>query len=376
MNPRIGVSVLVLLLTGLAGPLVAQRPASVTAAAVVDGYSFDPGLGFESVTEFSLPVVGRIALSERAHLVVSTGWASLSSEQADGEDVTLSGVLDTEARLTFDVVPSRFSVLATAVLPSGTSSLETEQIPVLAVIANEALDLSTVRFGSGGAVGGGVVGALPVGEMALGVAATVRRDFSYEPVVPSPTTLQPGAEAKLRLGLEGPVSRTAYLRFAGIVSYRGEDELGGTEQGSSSTLWTGYAALENGFGTSDLVLYLFDNFRAAPRLEGTAFGPTVLPRSNTFAAGARWSFPMRGLDRITPSLEYRVTQAAPSPAVDDLEDLGNSLRAGVEYRLRAAPRASVVFEAEGVWGEVGDLRGSPLVGVSGYRAGVHLELTR
>ncbi len=373
---RLTLPVLAFVLAGLGAPLVAQSPASVTAAAVVDGYSFDPGLGFESVTEFSLPVVGRMGLGDRANLVVSTGWASLTSKQADGEEVTLSGVLDTEARLTLSMVPNRFSLLATAVLPSGTSSLETEQLPVLAVIANEALDLSTVRFGSGGAVGGGVVGALPVGVMALGVAATVRQDFAYDPVASSPTEFQPGAEAKLRVGLEGPVARTAYLRFAGIVSYRGEDELGGTEQGSSSTLWTGYAALENGFGTSDLVVYLFDNFRTAPRLEGTAFGPTVLPRSNTFAAGARWSFPVRGLDRVTPLLEYRLTQAAPSPTVDELEELGTSLRAGVEYRLRAAPRASLVLKAQGVWGEVGDLRGSPLVGVSGYRAGVHLELTR
>ena len=139
-----------------------------------------------------------------------------------------------------------------------------------------------------------------------------------------------------------------------MFSRRGQDEFGVDSPGAASNQWTGYAALENGLGSSNLALYIFDSFRTAPRLEGTAFGPTVLPRSNTFAVGGQWVVPVRRLDHITPKVEYRLARAAPSPDDDQLEKLGSTFRAGVEYRLAASPLASVVFQAEGLFGEVGD----------------------
>jgi hypothetical protein len=359
------------------GTASAQIDGVVRAAVLAESYSFDAGLGFESISELSIPVVARFGLDGRGDLLLSTGYANLRSSGAEGaEDVTLSGVLDIEARLTLEVVPKRLSVILSGVLPSGTSTLETEQVPILALISNEALDLTTLRFGSGGAFGGGFVGAVPAGNMALGVAATYRQEMAYDPLAGSSVQLSPGPEMRVRVGLEGQASPTSYLRLAAMFSRRGQDEFGVDSPGAASNQWTGYAALENGLGSSNLALYIFDSFRTAPRLEGTAFGPTVLPRSNTFAVGGQWVVPVRSLDHITPKVEYRLARAAPSPDDDQLEKLGSTFRAGVEYRLNASPLASVVFQAEGLFGEVGDLRAFELVGVTGYRAGIHVELRR
>ena len=356
----------------LAAP--AESQTSVSTAVVRDFYSFSPGLGFDDIAELSIPVVVQFPLGRRADLLVSSGYASLSSSASgDGEDLDLSGVLDTEARLAYELLPGRLSVLVSGVLPSGIQSIESEQVPLLALISNEALDMSTVRFGGGGGLGLGFAGAYPLGSLALGVAATFRQEFAYGPVEGAPTELDPGLEARLRVGLEGPVEGLGYLRLAGVVSRRGEDRVDGDGQGASGSLWTGYAALERALTSSTLVLYLFESFRTGPRLEGTAFGPTVLPRSNVFAVGGRWAFPLRRSDLLTARFEYRSTRAAPEVDAEDLEALGNAFRAGFEYRLPLRRNTAVVVQAEGLIGESGDLSGADLTGLTGYRLGLHLE---
>jgi len=349
----------------------------VSTAVVRDFYSFNPGLGFEDIAELSIPVVAQLGLTGRTDLLLSTGYASLSSSGVDGnEDLSVSGILDTEARLSYGLIPGRLSLLVSGVLPSGTQSVESDQVPLLALISNEALDLSTVRFGSGGGVGVGFAGAYPLGTLALGVAATFREEFAFTPVTDSPGELNPGLEARIRVGLEGPVGSLGYLRLAGVLSRRAEDQIDGAGQGASGSLWTGYASLERAFTSSSLVLYLYESFRTGPRIEGTAFGPTVLPRSNVFAIGGRWAFPLRTTDLITARFEYRSTRAAPQVNVEELQALGNAFRAGFEYRLPIRRHIAAVAQAEGLIGESGDLSGADLTGLTGYRLGLHLEWTR
>ena len=368
------VSALCLCALLLAPPAQGQ---TVSTALVQDYYSFNPGLGFEDISELSIPVVAQFDLGSRTDLLVSTGYASLSSTGSDdNQDLSLSGLLDTEARLSYGLIPGRLSVLVSGVLPSGIQSVQADQVPLLALISNEALDMSTVRFGGGGGLGAGFAGAYPLGSMALGVAATFREEFAYAPVADAPSELNPGIEARIRVGLEGPVTSLGYLRLAGVLSRRAEDQIDGDGQGASGSLWTGYAALERSLTSSTLVLYLYDSFRTGPRIEGTAFGPTVLPRSNVFAIGGRWAFPLRGSDLITARFEYRSTRAAPEVDVEELEALGNAFRAGFEYRLPILRNAAVVAQAEGLIGESGDLSGADLTGLTGYRLGLHLEWTR
>ena len=358
----------------LLGPQAVGAQVGVGAAVVTDSYAFNPGLAFENLREVSIPVLVRMGVADRGELLLSTGWASLSSTGADGSaDLSLSGILDTEARFTWEVVPGRMSVVASAVLPSGTEALEAEQVPLLALLANEALDLSTVRFGSGGGFGGGAVGALPVGRMALGLAATFRHEFAYGPVASSPDELNPGLEARFRVGLEGPVGGSGYLRLAGVLSRRGQDEFAGEAQGAAGNLWTGYGAYERSLTSSNLVLYLLGRLRSDPRLEGTALGPALLPRSSLLAFGGRWAVSVRRSDLLTAKVEYRRARAAPVPESETLEPLGTSLRAGFEYRLAASRNAAVVFQAEGLIGEAGDLVVDELIGMTGFRLGLHLE---
>lgn len=363
------------------GGVAAQGVVSRASAAVLqESYSFDEGLGFEGLAEWSLPVVVGLEVGGRASLVVSSGWASVTASGSDGaEDVTVSGLLDTEARLTVEVIPRRLSLLVSGVVPTGVTEIAGEGAPLLGLVAAETLDFSVVRLGSGGGLGGGVVAAVPAGAFALGLAATVTGSREYTPVADG-ELYEPGSEVRVRVGVEGPLGRRSYLRVAGIVSRRGADRFAGEPQADPGARASLYAAVEQGVGRSTLSLYGFWSRRGAPSIEEGPVGLALLPESRTLVAGGRWSVPVRGSDRLTPRVEVRrsdavpLDPAAPPAGEGELERLGTSVRVGADYRLRASSRTSVVLQADGLTGEIrGGGAGSTLLGVRGFRAGVRLE---
>ena len=67
-------------------------------------------------------------------------------------------------------------------------------------------------------MGGGFVGAAPLGKFALGFGGTYRLPLPYTPVLGQTSSLQPGAEIRVRGGLEGTLARKTYLRMAGIFA--------------------------------------------------------------------------------------------------------------------------------------------------------------
>jgi hypothetical protein len=355
-----------------------QVNARTTVATLWESYSFEQGLGFRRLSELSTPVVVGIKVRERAALVISSGYARvLATAEAPGEDVSVSGLLDTEARLTLDVVPRRISLVLSGIAPTGITEISGTGAPVLGLVAAEALDFSVVRLGSGGGVGGGVVAAIPVGSFAIGLAATATRGRAFTPLEGG-DVFEPGGDLRVRLGAEGPIGRETYLRVAGILSLRKGDRFGEAPQAEPGPQASVYAAVEQGSDRSNLTLYVFGSLRSAPRAEQSAVGLAVLPESRTLVIGSRWAIAVRGRDTITPSVEYRVSDAAALPdgegGTGDLNRLGQSVRLGAAYRLRASSRASVVLEVSALTGEVrGPQPERGLSGVGGFRGGMRLE---
>jgi len=361
----------------------AQVGATVRAATLFESYSFDDGLGYSSLSEFSTPVVIDFDLGDRYDFLVSSGFARVSAESENGgRDISVSGPLDTEARLTVELLPSRLSLLVTGTIPTGTTEVDTNAGAALGLIASEVLDFSIVRLGSGGGIGAGLVGAIPVGNFALGAAASIGTGTEYTPVEGG-LDYRPGSELRFRLGVEGPVGRTSYLRLAAVTSRRSEVELGGEVQGEPGLETSLYATLQQGLGASTLSVYAFGSMRSEPIIEPSALGIVVLPEARIFVTGARWTLNVRDRDRLMPRVEFRLSDAVPPPAggftgtSGDFQRLGTTLRLGADYRLRATPDVSVVFQADGLTGQIGTLGSSgTLPDVSGFRGGIQLEWRR
>ena len=226
MRPAMVLVGLVLLVT----PAAAQLQTGGNSAFVYEQYSFDSGLAYLRDVCGSRPAA--LPLPGPGRRCRRTGPLAGAGDPDVGlDDKEIAGIIDTEARLVVDLIPDRLSLLATGVLPTGIEALEVQEEAILAALSSPVIGFSTTRLGGGGRVGGGLVGALPVGQMALGLAGTYTHSVGYSPVLGHDMEWQPGAEIRLRAGLEGTVGPQSYLGCPTIFASRQADKLDGEEQG-------------------------------------------------------------------------------------------------------------------------------------------------
>jgi hypothetical protein len=363
--------------------LEAQVPVRVRGGGFYESYSFDPGLPFRSVSEVALPLTIDVGLGRYANLTLSSGYVSVNLENADSAapDRTLSGALDTELRVGVNVIPGRLIMLVSGALPTGIKSVEEEELTVLAALASDVVGFAVPSVGSGGTVGGGVVGAVPVGRFALGLGATYTYSLSYQPVVGQTDEIRPAAEIRARAGIEGPLGRTTYLRVATVVARRGKDEFGGAAQNGVGMRFIGYGELVQGFGNLQLTLYGYDVFRGSPQLEATAVGQAVLPKGNLAVGGLRFSLPVGRTTTVLPRAEFRYSSQAQGGydstgrfVQGPMEKAGTSWRFGVDLRQLLTDGIAVVASGGALTGNIA--QAATDIGLSGYRFGLLLEVTR
>lgn len=367
---RVLASALLLLVPGAAS---AQVRTTVRAQGVYESYSFDPGFTFEKVSEFAVPVGVDVAVG-RVNMTLSSGFVSLDLSPDTYERV--SGLIDTELRVGVNLIPGRLIAVFTGTVPTGVK-VDSAQASVLTPIASDVIGFAIPTLGTGGSVGGGLVGALKVGKFAVGAGATYSYPFTYQPFQNSTTELAPGAEIRGRLGIEGPLARRTYLRFAGVFATRGKDEFANVVQSGVGQRYIGYAELVQGLGRMQLTLYGFDVYRGSPSIEG----PAVLPKGNLIAAGFRHAIPVTRSLSVAPRAEWRMSTAAPVTATDadgtpqsfgSLRKVGSSIRLGVDLTQSVARGVSVSAFGGGLFGDVRPTGGSDIP-IKGWRAGLILN---
>jgi hypothetical protein len=355
---------------------LSAQQVSVRTASYFERYTFD-SLSFSAVSEFTLPVSLSARLGRWGSFTVSGGYVKvdLESRTAGSETQSVSGALDTEARLAVEVLPGRLTLLANGAIPTGIESIESSELSMLAVVSRDIIGFAASDLGTGGYVGTGVAAAVPVGQMALGLAAVYRYQMEYRPIAGEESTLKPGADMRFRAGLEGPVSQRTYLRIAGIAAVRQKDVINNAIANGIGNRLTGYFSLDQGIGrASTLSLYMFDVFRGSPQIEQTAYGAAFLPRGNLLAAGARSAHRLSARTDVVPRLEYRVSHSA-SDTTTTLERTGSSLRFGLDLRQRISPRHNIVLSGSYLTGDVQSLAGLRTdVSVRGFRVALLLEV--
>jgi hypothetical protein len=367
-----------------AGPVTAQQAPGGRTAVFFERYTFADGLTFggtsqlDAVSEWTIPVGVTVPLGRYVDLALSSGFARVHVERSGAEDLSISGALDTEARLSVQAVPGNLVVFVTGAIPTGVETVEQEELGVLSLLASDIVGFSATTLGTGGNVGGGFAGAIPVGRWAIGLGSTFREPLSFTPIVGQPGELKPGRELRLRAGLEGPLGQRSYMRIAGIVALRAKDELADSTSNGVGNRFMGYLSLDQGVGNTSLTIYVFDVFRADPRIEETALGAGVLPRSNLLASGARLAIPVAARTTLVPRVEFRNSWAAASDTDTDLSVAGRSFRFGADIRQGLHDRLALVLQGGGIVGfvrQLGDQQLGENVDLRGFRAALHLEVT-
>ena len=357
--------------------LEAQRPASLVDAAVfAESYSFEEGLPFSRLSQFTAPIGVDLALSRWGSLAVSTAYqyTKLKSVVSEVPDEELRGLTDTDVRLGINVLPGRLMILFGGVIPTGIETVDPRELSLLGVITSDIIGVTTNELGTGGKAALGIVGAFPVGKFALGLGVTANNSFAYQPVSDTTARLKPGNELAVRAGFEGPLARRTYLRFAGLAAVRGKDEVDGSAVNTVGNRFTGYLSLNQAIGSTSLILFGFDIYRADPRLESTAVGSAYLPPGNLLAAGLRWDIPVASVWFMAPRAEFRNSHLAPLDDLDGpLQLAGRSLRAGADFGRWFGSSFSLALQADGITGFV--VQEGSRIGLSGFRVSLHGQLT-
>jgi len=351
----------------------AQQSAEVHTAGFYESYSFDEGLGFDRLTEATIPLGIGIPIGRWGSVALSSAWVNVELEAAgDGSSETIRGLIDTDVRLSVNVLPGRLVLLAGGIVPTGIQTVDAGELGILGAIASDVIGLATNELGTGGSAGLGFAGAVPVGQFALGISSTVNTSFAYQPVSDTSARLRPGDELRVRAGLEGPLARRSYLRLAGVATVSAKDQVDGSPVNTAGNRLTGYLSFNQGIAATTLIVYAFDVYRTDPHIESTALGTAALPPGNLFGAGLRWDVLLGRMWTLTPTAEFRNSQLAPFDEPDGpLELAGRSLRAGIDLATRISRSLRVVVQAEGLTGFI--VEQGNRVDMTGFRVALHGE---
>jgi len=352
-------------------PVFAQT-VDTRVAFFAERYKFDPGLVYNKIRQYTVPVGVTVPIGRRGHVALSTGFTSVelfSADKTQLNDQYVNGVIDTELRIGWNAIPNRLMLIATGTIPTGITAVQTPELSVLGALASDIIGFTAPSLGAGGGVGFGFAGAIPIGRWALGIGATARETFRYEAVAGA-QRLKPGSEARVRVGLEGSLGQRTYVRVAGVLAHRRKDIIGDSTVNGIGNRLVGHLSVNHGISNTMLVAYVFDVFRDNPQIEPTAVGAAILPRGNLFGAGLNWVIPAWRMV-VTPKAEFRYSRQAQLEGDGALQRAGQSLRLAVDLRYPIGQRFAVVGQGSWVTGYL--VQGGADVGFWGTRGSIHAE---
>jgi hypothetical protein len=154
---------------------------------------------------------------------------------------------------------------------------------------------------------------------------------------------------------------------------KGKDQVDGSAVNTVGNRFTGYLSVNQAIGSTSLIFYGFDVYRADPQLEATAVGSAYLPPGNLLAAGLRWDVPVASVWYLAPRAEFRNSQLTPLDNPDaPLELAGRSLRAGADVGRHFGRVFSLALQGDGITGFV--VQEGTRIGFSGFRFALHGQL--
>ena len=338
-----------------------------------ESYAFGSGLPFNRISELTIPVsVTQRIGGGRLVLDLGTAFARASVSEAGGGSgsITHSGLVDTDLRASYGVIPGKLLFNLVGTIPTGARAVADTTIPLFGATGTHLFGFTTPSFGSGGAVSAGFASAVKMGQnWAVGTGASYRYAARYVPVQGG-DEMSPGGEIRARFGIEGPFGGGKYFRGALVYTTTAANDLGASGESAIGDRVLGYAAVSMPLGNSHLSLYGW-NMRRLRARNSTNASTVAVPRGNVLALGARLDRPAGPKTTLSPTLELRHELTGPGQR---MELLGYLLRAGSDLRYRLSDRAAAVLQAQLAFGTLHDAGTS--VSILGPRLGVMLEWSR
>jgi hypothetical protein len=270
------------------------------------------------ISEFAVPLWVLIPVTPRLTFDIGTSYTHAEVEQTAGGATTtstISGLTDTQLRGNY-TIGSDFVVLTAGLnLPTGQSTVNTDQLNAASLIGNDFLAFPISNMGTGFGGTGGIAIARPIGDWSVGAGASIRHSASYDPFDDgNGTTLhyQPGNEYRVRGGIDRAFG-TGRINLGLTYSSFGDDDLGGSVYNTGNR-WLSQIGMNNNFGPGMLTFAGWDLYRQSGRLvDGTETG-----KENILAASLAYGIQSGATTVIEPNVEGRMwtqSEGIPSSAI-------------------------------------------------------------
>jgi hypothetical protein len=305
----------------------------------VRGFTFDPGIGTRSVSQWNVPVVVVAPLGRKMSLDLTTYYVS-GRVVTDADTQTLSGMTDTQLRLLYTMSRDRLVGSVSFNLPTGERAASTSQFEVAGAVGSSHLSFPVSNSGTAFGVTGGLAYAQRTGAWNVGLSGSVRYLGSYSPFSNEALSYSPGMEARVRAGAERLLGEQSRVRVGVTVStfstdmYSGSSALVGGSY-APGTRFIGELAFVRVIGRSTLTLAAWDFFRLAGDTNGVSNPDT---KENVLNGELRLTYPIVPRIHVEPLLALR--QWSPSDSAGGylggrLTSGGVRVQAGLTDRLSA-----------------------------------------
>lgn len=363
---------------GLVGPRAPVDAQGVGVGLRFQGYRFeDPTVaGVESIRMFTLPFAASADLGSSVSLALSGAYARGSAKGPAGGEVGLSGPTDTELSVTYRPGPDWLRVSANVGLPTGRSTLSTEESFVAAFVAAELLPFPIESWGSGGGAGAEVAMATQAGAWGVGVAAGYRMAREYEPIPDQPYTYAPGDQLQVRLAFDRDVSQSGTLSILLGLQDFSDDEVQGVDLFESGTRFQGVVSYAFALGLRSSAL-VFGGVKHRTRGTLLSDAPVLAgagdsPSQQLFLTGTNLRIPVGRGSALLPSAELSVFRSGDGASQGWVTTLGPTL----DLRVSGNSTTRQVFLSPSALLRLGKVvvqEGSE-TGFTGWEAGLALRV--
>jgi len=333
--PWIVASVVILLALGafLAAPAETQAQSSWSASggAGVHFQYFDfsdpDAANLSSISLVTVPVSARVRAGGPFRVEAVTTFARGELSRPGGENVTISGLTDTQFRVLVDLLQDRVTLSAAVDVPTGADGFTAEEAGLAGAVAADLLPFRISSWGTGGGVGGGVSLFQPMGAFGLGLSVGYMAPGEFTPISDAEFQYRPGPALRIQGVVDYTVGQAG--RAALQLGYHryGDDEVEGQNLFRTGDRLQARASYSFAAGTGGSAVVYAGYLH---RSEGT-FLEELEPRPSQglMYAGAGLRHPMRGMV-LVPTAELRIQRRDDGRDQGTLAGVGASLEIPVQ----------------------------------------------
>lgn len=335
------------------------------AGATFESYFFasPDDVDLDRVALLTVPLAVDVRLVRNVDLRVSSAFAQGTLTRANGDESTLSGVTDTEARLTVGFRNDMLRLSAVGLLPTGVAELTPEEMDVAGVVAADLLPFAISNWGTGGGVGLSVAAAVPLSERtAFGFSAGYVLAREFEPVAETSFAYRPGSQLHVRAAIDQSVGSSGKASLQLVLQRFGTDEAGGSNiyQAGNRMQAVGSYAFAAGTSASGIA---YAGYLRRSTGEYTTVA-IVTPAQDLIYGGVGFRLPV-GSVVLLPTVDGRVL------GNEDGVDQGYTMSAGVGAEIPLGA-ARLVPQLRGRYGSL-TVRSGQESGFTGVDIGVSLR---